>query len=139
MDELKKLTNLIYGEGASADYDTRVMMGSSALNRLEANRVKEFGSTLDEVGQKGYYAISNPNVPYKQALSQKFPDEKSETAYKESMAIASGLLRGKIERAPGMFYFTKKEVAKLKKTPKKFNFKAVKRVGDVGDYQVYTY
>lgn len=134
MDDATMLTNAIYGESASEDYDTMVMVGSSALERLDAGRMKEFGSTLEEVLNKGYYAVSNPNVPYKQALEQKFPDELSETKYKQAMAIASGLLRGTIERHPAQFYLTPKE---LKKT--KMNMKLLKDTGTVGKYHTFRY
>lgn len=138
--DIISLANMIHGEGASSDYDTKVMIGSTAINRMNANRPQEFGYTMPEVLQKGYYAVSNPNIPYKEAIAQKFTDDKSETEYKKSLAIASGLVKGTIKPKDGMFYFTKKEIAKLKKQGKKvFNFNVVKDVGDVGDYSVYSY
>ena len=137
--DLVALTNGIYGEAAASDSEVMTMVGSTVLNRIDANKPEEFGSSVPEVLQKGYYAVSNPNVPYQQAITQKFPDKLSENKYKQAMAIASGLIKGTIERQPGHFYFTKKEIRKLKKRKKGFNFKAVNEVGNVGDYSVYGY
>lgn len=133
------LANMIYGEAASENYDTMHMVGSTAVNRLKANRPEEFGANLPEVLQKGYYAVSNPNEPYKQAISQKFPDKNSETKWKQALAISSGLLKGTIEPKEGHFYFTEKEINKFKKNPKKFNLKAVKEQDTVGKYRVFGY
>jgi len=138
MNPVIDLANMIYGEAASENYDTMLMVGSSAINRLNANK-PEFGGTLPEVLQKGYYSVSNPNIPYKQALEQKFPDKKSETKYKQALAISSGLLKGTIDLKKGQFYFTEKEISKFKKNPKKFNLKAVKELDGVGNYRVYSY
>jgi hypothetical protein len=126
------LANTIYGEGASSDYDTKVMIGSSMINRYKSGRTKEFGATLPQIAQKGYYAVSNPNVPYKQALSGKFPDDASANAYKQSMAIASGLIKGTIKPVEGQFYFTDKEKPKM-------NWKLLKEVGRTGKYKVWSY
>ena len=138
--DLMALTAMINGEGASADFDTKVMMGSSALNRLETGRLEEFGGTLSEVTQKGYYAVINKNEPYQQAVSGKFPDKIAEKAWKQSLAIASGLIKGTIERKKGQFFFTDKEEKKLRKAgKKKFDFDKVKSVGRTGKYNVYSY
>lgn len=139
MSDLTTLTNLIYGEAANQDAKVMKMVGSSAINRMNSGRTKEFGGTLDEIARKGYYAVSNPNEPMKEAMSQKFRSPESENKYKQAMSIASGLLRGTIEPDKGMFYFKKDEIAKLKKTPKVFNFKMVKSVGKSGDYEVFDY
>jgi hypothetical protein len=133
------LANAIFGEAASEDYDTMLMVGSTVLNRLNANKPQEFGASLPEVLQKGYYAVSNPNEPYKQALEQKFPDKNSENKYKQALLISSGLLKGTIKPKEGHFYFTAKEIKKLKRNPKKFNLNAVKEKDSVGNYRVYSY
>ena len=134
------LANAIYGEAASEDIDTMKMVGSVALNRLEAGKIDEFGSSMPEVLQKGFYAVSNPNEPYKQAISGQFPDKLSETKYKQALSIASGLVRGTIDRSKGQFYFTDNEVKKLKgKGKKSFNFDVVKPTGKVGKYNTYSY
>jgi len=132
------LANTIYGEMASQDYDHMVMTGSTALNRLQAERPDEFGQNLQDVLQNGYYAVSNPNVPYKQATEQSFPDKLSESKYKQAIAVSSGLLKGTIQPTQGQFYFTKEEATKLKRS-RKFNFKALKETGKVGEYTVYSY
>lgn len=134
------LTAMINGEGASSDFDTKVMIGSTAINRLKSQRLSEFGGTLPEVTQKGYYAVINKNEPYKQAVSGKFPDKIAEKAWKQSLSIASGLLKGTIELKQGQFFFTDKEESKLRKSGKKnFDFKLVKNVGKTGKYNVYSY
>jgi len=139
MNPVIDLANTIYGEAANQDYDTMLMVGSTVINRLNAQRPQEFGVDMPDVLQKGYFAVSNPNIPYKQALEHKFPDKQSEDKYKQALAIASGLVRGTLKPQEGQFYFTDKEVNKFKRNPKKFNLKAVKEVGRVGDYRVFSY
>jgi hypothetical protein len=139
MNEVAQLANMIYGEGANQPVEVMKMMGSSAINRVQAGRAAEFGGDLPTVLQKGYYAVSNPNTPYKQAVEQKFPDQESETKYKQALSIASGLLRGTIKPDEGQFYFTDKEINKLKRNKKAFDFKKVKEVGKVGKYRVFGY
>ena len=137
--DVVQLANMIFGEAASEDADTMVMVGSTALNRLEAGRAKEFGSNLGEVLQKGFYAVSNPNEPYKQAVSGKFPDEDSELRYKHALSTAYALIDGAMPRTKGHFYFTDSEVKKLQKNKKAFDFSKVKSTGKVGKYQTYSY
>jgi spore germination cell wall hydrolase CwlJ-like protein len=137
--DVRDLANVIYGEAANQPPEVMKMVGSTVVNRRAAGRGKEFGETLPEIINKGYYAASNPNVPYRQAMMQQFPDEESINKYKQAISIAAGLLRGTIEPDKGQFYFTGKEIKKLKKTPKRFNFNAVKEVGRVGDYIVFSY
>jgi len=147
---LDHLANTIYGEAANKDYDTMLMVGSTAINRFDANK-KEFYyknegdfNHLIKVINKGYYAArdktGSPSPMYLQADEKKFPDKNSELKYKQAYAIASGLIRGTIEPTKGMFYFTPKEEKNLKaKGDKVFNFKAVNKVSTVGGYNVYSY
>jgi len=137
--DIMELANIIYGEAANQKPEVMKMVGSTVINRLNAGKVEEFGASIPEVIYKGYFAASNPNTPYQQARTGQFPDEKSQHAYKQAMQIASGLLKGTIAPDQGQFYFTKKEIANLKKKPKAFNFKAVKSFGSVGDYEVFGY
>jgi hypothetical protein len=130
--DLIALAAMINGEGASADFDTKVMMGSTAINRLKAQRLEEFGGTLPEVTQKGYYAVKNQNIPYQQAITGKFPDKKAENAWKQSLAIASGLIKGTIPVVEGQFFFKSKEKPKM-------NWKLLKEVGNTGGYKVFSY
>lgn len=140
MDDVAVLASIIYGEAADQDPEVMTMVGSTVLNRLKAERPEEFGETIEEIGRKGYYAVINENEPYQQAASGKFKDKVAEEAYKQSYAIASGLIKGTIEPVEGHFYFTPDEEKKLRKSgKKKFNFKAVKSVGNVGDYNIYGY
>lgn len=139
-EDLLLLTALIYGEAASESPDVKTMVGSSVVNRKNSGRVAEFGDSINEIGNKGYYAMSNNSPLFQQAMTQQFPDEKSEKAYKESLAIASGLLKGTIKPSKGMFYFTDDEIEKLKKKGKKyFDFDQVKTVGKKGKYTVFEY
>ncbi len=141
-ERLRDFTNVIYSEMAGKDDKHMIMVGSSVLNRLDSKRAKEFGSTLGEIirNPNAYYAVSKNSKLYQQAVSGKFPDEMSERAYKRAMAIASGLLKGTIDRVKGQFYFTNKEIKKLKKQGKKvFDFKQVKNVGKTGRFNVFSY
>ena len=130
-NDVLALGAMIYGENGGENYDTMVMTGSSALNRLEANRPEEFGATLPEVLQKGYYAVSQNSPMFQQAMSGKFPDEKSELAFKKAMQVSYGLIEGTIPRTKGQFFFKKGEAKSLRKK--------LKSVGKTGKYDVYSY
>ena len=137
-EELKRMiTNAVYGEGADASSEVKAMIASTIINRMEANRPKEFGKDVPEILNKGYYAVSNPNEPYKQAISGNIQDELSKRAYKETEDVVESVLGGNKQK--GMFYFTPDEEVKLRPNPKKFNFNMVKPVGKVGKYNVYSY
>ena len=140
MSDITKLAAMIYGEAANQKPEIMRKIGSTAVNRLSAGRDEEFGSNMDEVLNKGYYAVRNPNEPYKHTMTGKFPDELSATQYKQALAIASGLIKGTITPDKGEFYFTKSELNKLKKKGRKaFNFDAVKKLDEFGDYQMFGY
>jgi len=131
---VSKLAAAIYGEGASEDYETMIMIGSSALNRIDANRIQEFGATLDEVLNKGYYAVSQNSPMYQQAISGNFPDKASENKWKQAVAISSGLYRGTIERHPAQFFLKSKEEKRSG-----IDFKQLKKTGVVGKFNTYSY
>lgn len=139
MSDIIQLANAIYGEGANQPYEVMKMIGSSAINRVRSGRASEFGSNMCEVLNKGYYAVSNPNQPYKEAVSGKFGSPEAENKYKQAVAIASGLIKGNIEPDEGEFYFTDKEIQKLKRNKKSFDFKKVREVGKTGPYRVFKY
>jgi len=136
-NELLQLAHLIYGEAGGEDLDTKKMVGSSVINRLNSGRAKEFGGSIEEVAQKGYYAVSKKSKMYEQAVSGNFPDKSSETAWKQSLAVASGLVKGTIKPSAGMFYFTDKEAKQQKKVG--FKFSQVKETGKVGKFNTYSY
>jgi len=138
-NDVVDLANMIYGEVANQDYNTMLKVGSTAINRLNSNRPREFGSNMQEVLQKGYYAVSNPNEPYQEAISGKFKSKEGENKYKQALAIASGLKKGTITPTKGVFYFTPKEIQKLKKNKKAFNFDLVEQVGETPIYKIYDY
>lgn len=130
----------IYGENASEDYDTMVMTGSTMLNRLDADRPKEFGSSVQEIARKGYYAVKDNSPTFQQAITGRFPDAQSEKKWKQALQIAYGLKTGSIDRVGGHFYFTDSEVKKLKAAGKKvFDFTQVKKIGRTGKYNVFSY
>jgi len=140
--ETVELANMIYGEVGSLDYDTMVMAGSTALNRVDANRPKEFGSTLSEVINypNVYYAVQNQNDPYTWATSGKFPNAEEEARYKKALSVAYGLRAGTIDRREGHFFFTDKDVKRLKKKGKRaFDFTKVKSLGKQDKYNIYSY
>ena len=139
-ETINRVANIIYGEGASTKEDTMKMIGSSVLNRLDSGRTKEFGGTIEEIGDKGYYAVKDNTDLYQQATNWNFPDKSSENAYKKAIAIASGLVKGTIDRHKAQFYFTPEEIKKQKKKGKKaFDFDLVKEQGDVEMYKTFSY
>ena len=136
--DLLALAQMGFGEGASADNDEVKMMTQTALNRLRSGRTKEFGRTIPEIIQKGYYAASKQNEPYKQAISGNFPDLPSKTRFSEIQKLVQSVVGDK-DYGNAMFYFTPDEETKLRRNPKNFNFKAVKPQGRVGRYNTYSY
>jgi hypothetical protein len=137
---MQPLAATLYGEAADQDYDTKVKIASTMLNRLESGK-KEFGAEeglLTNVLSKGYYAFSQQSPKFKEALSLKFPDKRSENSYKENLAIVSGLLKGTIDRDVAQFYFKPEEIEAMKKK-KSFDFKKVKETGKSGPYKFYSY
>jgi hypothetical protein len=130
-DRVMKLGQLIYAENGGEDYDTMVMTGSSLLNRLDANRPKEFGADIDEAMFKGYSAVNRNSPMYQQAFNMSFPDKKSEEAFKRSMQVAYGLLEGTIKRHSAQFFWQKGEAMSLRKK--------LKSTGKVGKYETYSY
>jgi len=141
--DLAQLAAIIYSEGASTKPEVKAMIGSTVLNRLESGRVEEFGGNIGEIGQRGYYAVKDNTDLYQQATTGKFPDKVAEKAYKESLATASGLMKGTIDRHKAMFYFEEKEEMKIrnkgKAGKKQFNFDVVKRGEDSEKFRTYHY
>ena len=143
--DLKQLTDLIYGDGASTSPEIMAMIGSTVLNRLDSGRIEEFGGNMQEVinHQNAYYAAQDNTDLYQQGVSGNFPDETSQKAYKQAMAVASGLMKGSIDRHKAMFYFKEKEEMRIRNAgddgKKEFNFDVVNRADDSGDYRTYTY
>ena len=135
--EITALQQMVHGEGAGADIDTRKMMAQSAINRLLSGRTKEFGGTMSDVLKKGYYAVKNPNAPYKQAVSGKFNDTPSKVSWGETKKIVEAVVGDK-DYGKHQFYFTDEEIEKLNKG-KKFDFTKVKPMGSTGKYKLFGY
>lgn len=138
-----RLANIIYGEAGGAKDNVKSMVGSTVLNRLDSGRIVEFGDTVDNVinsQRSPYYAASQNSNMFSQATNQKFPDKESERAYKKSLQIANGLMRGMIPRHKAMFYFEGKEISGMKRSKKKvFDFKKVKETGKVSKFHTFSY
>jgi hypothetical protein len=130
------LQQMVYGE-ETQDTDTMKMIAQSALNRLKSGKKKEFGGSIPEITKKGYYAVSKQNTPYKQALSQKFPDITSKVAWGNAKKVVEAVVGDK-DYGDVMFYFKPDEEKKLK-VEKKFDFSKVRRTGKVGNYNLYSY
>lgn len=137
-DDIAAIARMAYGENAGEDNDTVKMTIQTALNRLRSGKTKEFGGDIPTVLKKGYYAVSKNSPLYQQAVSGKFPDVKSKARAAEIQKLTEAVVGDK-DYGEGMFYFTSDEEKKLRKTPKAFNFKAVKPKGKVGKYNVYAY
>jgi len=130
--DLYELASMIYAESAKdSDYKTRLMMGSTALNRLYNYAPENFGDTLYDVLYKpnAYYAITNQNERWLETRNRKFTDERG---WKQCLQIASGLLRGTIKPLPGQFFIKPSEKPDM-------NWKLLELVGKIGGYNVYAY
>lgn len=129
-----------YGEGANQDFNTKVEILSTILNRAESGR-EEFGAhtgKLTDVLQRGYYAYSKQSPKFTEAMDQKFPDKVSENSFKEVVAAFSGLMNGKIKRTDSLFFLTNKEIARVKKT-KAMNMDALEKTGGNDTWTFFKY
>ena len=131
------LAQMVYGENVGQADDVLKMTIQSAINRLRSGKTKEFGGTMGDVLKKGYYAVRNPNVPYKESVSGKFSDVSSKAKFGAIKKLVDVIV-GDQDFGNAMFYFTPEEEIKLNKS-KGFNFKAVKPTGKVGQYNTYGY
>lgn len=135
--DLVSLAQMAYAENASEPNDVVKMTVQTALNRLRSGRGKEFGASMPDVLNKGYYAVKNKSPLYQQAVSGKFPDMQSKTRYADIVKLVEAIV-GDEDYGEAVFYFTPEEEEKLRKG-NKFNFKAVKPSGSVGKYRTYKY
>jgi spore germination cell wall hydrolase CwlJ-like protein len=136
-DDRAALSRMIYGEAAGADEATMKMIAQTAINRLLSGRTKEFGGNLTRVLQKGYYAVKNPNKPYKQALSGQFNDELSKRKWAQAQRVVNDILENN-DFGNAQFYFTPLEIERLKKSGD-FDFSLVIPTGRVGNYETFSY
>jgi len=140
-EEVLALQQGTYGEAANQPYEIKKMVMQSILNRLKSGKVKEFGRTIPEILNKGYYAVKNKNVPYKEALSGKFNNPLSQQAWSETQKVYNDIMKNQ-DFGNAMFYFKPSEISTIqssKNGKKIFNFSKVVPLGQVGEYQVFTY
>jgi spore germination cell wall hydrolase CwlJ-like protein len=136
-EDIAALSRMVYGEAAGADATTMKMIAQTAINRLRSGRSKEFGANLPRVLKKGYYAVSNPNQPYRQALSGQFNDEPSKKAWTQAQNIVNEIIKNQ-DFGQAQFYFTDSELKRLKSN-NGFNFSLVIPIGKVGAYSTFAY
>lgn len=134
-----------YGEAADQDFDSKVEVISSMLNRAESGKA-EFGADtgkITDVLQRGYYAYSKKSPKFMEAMEQKFPDKMSEDSFKEVIAVFSGLMSGKVKRTQTQFMLTPKEVARIKsnkaKGIKDMDMNLLERTGQNDTWIFYKY
>lgn len=138
-----KLAQLIYGEVGNQPDHVKAMVGSTVMNRKDSGRTIEFGEDIEGVinsKRSPYYAPLNNSPQFQQAYTGKFPDKISENAFKKSLQIANGLMRGTIKRHEAMFFLTGIEVSGQKRRKKGgMDFKLLRETGKVGKYHTYSY
>jgi len=140
-EEVLALQQGTYGEAANQPYEVKKMVMQSAINRLLSGKTKEFGRTIPEILNKGYYAVKNKNKPYTEALSGKFNNPLSQEAWKETQQVYNDIMKNR-DFGNAMFYFKPQEVENImsnKNGKKIFNFSKVVPLGTVGEYSVFTY
>ncbi len=136
-EDIVAIQRAVYGEAAGSDDDTMKMIAQSIINRANSGRGKEFGETIPDILNKGYYAVKSPNTPYKQALSGEFPDTQSKAAWGRAQKIVDIVL-SEPETGGHQFYFTPEEEENLR-NKKSFNFDLVKPMGQKGKFNLYGY
>lgn len=130
-EDIEAMAQAVYGE-ETLDADVQKMIAQTMLSRMRSNRSKEFGADVPEMLRKGYYAVSNQNIPYKEATGGK-------------RKVEIGALKKQIEAliadedyGDSQFYFTPEEIKK-KKEKGSFNFNIVNPRKIIGGYQTYGY
>ena len=140
----KAIQDMAYGEAAGSDSETTKMVIQSALSRYLSGR-SDFspkgGGTISDLVKKGYYAVSNPNTPYKEATSGKFANVKNKARHAEIGTQLDAILGDKdYSKDNAQFYFTPEEEARMRRQGSKaFDFSKVKSKGKVGIYNTYSY
>jgi len=133
------IAQAVFGEGANASPEVMKMMAQSMINRARSGRKEDFGATIPEILQKGYYAVSKQNKPYKQAVSNKFPDALSKEKWGIAQQVVKNILQDQ-DFGDVLFYFTPEEETEMKKKGKKvFDFSKVKPKGKADKYNLYSY
>lgn len=127
----------VYGEYTGNDDAIRKMIIQSVLNRARSGRTKEFGTTIPEILQKGYYAVSRQNQPYKEVMSGTFDTEQGRNSFAEIYTLLQAIVGDK-DYGDVMFYHTDDEI-KRQKAKGGFNYDAVKKLGKVDKYNTYGY
>ena len=140
----KAIQDMAYGEAAGSDNETTKMVIQSALSRYLSGKPEfspKAGGTMADLLQKGYYAVSNPNAPYKEATSGKFTNVKSKARHAEIGTQLDAILGDKdYSKDNAQFYFTPEEEARMRRQGSKvFDFSKVKSKGKVGIYNTYSY
>ena len=136
-EDIAALSRMVYGEAAGADENTMRMITQTALNRLRSGRTKEFGGDMPRVLKKGYYAVSNPNQPYRQALTGAFNDELSKNKWLQAQNTVRDVIKRQ-DFGQAQFYFTPNEIERMRKQGG-FDFSQVMPTGVVGNYQTFSY
>lgn len=143
MDEnVLLLTALIQGASkgktkkspATSD-DERIRIGSTALNRIDPESTAEWaGSDLKSVlynQRSPFYEFNGKNERTNEVLAGKVAPY-NEKEYIRSMQIASGLLKGTIEKTAGKFFIKPSEKPKM-------DFNQLKVVGQGDTYRYWDY
>ncbi len=136
-EDVAALQRMVYGEAAGSDEATMRMIAQSAVNRLRSGRTKEFGGNMTKVLQKGYYAVSNPNLPYRQALEGAFNDEQSKKKWLQAQNVVNDVIKNQ-DFGKTMFYFTQPELERLTKKGG-FDFSQVVPTENIGAYMGFAY
>lgn len=141
-DDLILLTALIQGASkgktkkspATRD-EERVKIASTALNRIDPNSSAEWaGADLKSVlynKRSPYYEFNGKNERTNEVLSGKV-SKYNESEFKKSLQIASGLLKGTIQKTQGKFFIKPSEKPKM-------DFKKLKVVDKDDTYNFYDY
>lgn len=130
----------IYGEAANQDFNSKIEVASTILNRAHSG-LEEFGANngkITDVLSKGYYSYSKQSPKFLEAMNQKFPDKASMDSFKETVAVLSGLLSGKIKRTYSVFMLTPKEIDHIKKN-KVMNMDLLEKTGENKTWNFYRY
>lgn len=109
--DIPAIMQMVYGEAAGSSSEEMKMITQTVINRLRSKRKKEFGRNVQEVLNKGCYAVKNKNKPYQQAVSGEFSDPFSQQAWSNVQEVVNHILSQE-DYGNAMFYFTPNEVKK---------------------------
>lgn len=126
-EQILRFGNLIFGEVGTKDKETKRMVGSTVMNRVN-DKKHRYGKGIEGVMDKKSAYFARRGNEYKKAATLKLNKEE-EKNYDDSLDMAQNLYEGKTKPVKGTHFLRSKEGSAYKG---KMNF-----IKKVGPYDVF--